>query len=282
MPADQHESGRLRAAERPFPARAAMTADAASSVVVLGSCGGWPEPGRACSGFVVEHNGFRVVLDLGYGTLSRLLTHLGNEAANGLDAVFVSHSHPDHSIDLHGLFRARSMGAGVDPPAVPLYAPESVVHQVESLEADGGEDVRTIFDWHPLPADDPYELGPFRMSSWALPHYVPNAGVRLEALGLIVAYTGDSGPDPALVDLARDADLFIAEASEARKSPGAKGANYLAADEAAGIAESAGAQRLLLSHLWPGSDRAEPARVARAIFSGEVLVADEGLVVQLR
>jgi len=252
-----------------------------SRVIVLGSCGAWPEPDRACSGFVVEHEGFRVVLDLGYGTLPRLLSQLGNEAANGLDAVVVSHHHPDHSIDLHGLFRARSMGAGAGAPAISFYAPESVVQQVESLEEeDDAADVRAVFAWHQLPAE-PYELGPFRLSSWALPHYVPNAGVRLEAPGLTIAYTGDSGPDPALVELARGADLFIAEASEATESPGAKGANYLAADEAARVAESAGAQRLLLTHLWPGSDRAEPARVARAIFTGEVLVADEGMVVEL-
>jgi hypothetical protein len=36
-----------------------------SRVVVLGGCGAWPEPGRACSGFLLEHDGFRVALDLG-------------------------------------------------------------------------------------------------------------------------------------------------------------------------------------------------------------------------
>jgi ribonuclease BN (tRNA processing enzyme) len=76
-------------------------------VVVLGGCGAWPEPGRACSGFLLEHDGFRVALDLGYGTLPRLLSLLGSATAVGLDAVIVTHDHPDHVIDLHGLFRAR-------------------------------------------------------------------------------------------------------------------------------------------------------------------------------
>ena len=76
-------------------------------LVVLGSCGGWPEPGRACSGFVLEYAGARIVLDLGYGTLPRLLALLGSSAADGVDAVIVTHAHPDHMVDLHGLLRAR-------------------------------------------------------------------------------------------------------------------------------------------------------------------------------
>ena len=76
-------------------------------LVVLGGCGAWPEPGRACSGFLLEHDGFRVALDLGYGTLPRLLSLLGSTTAVGLDAVVVTHDHPDHVVDLHGLLRAR-------------------------------------------------------------------------------------------------------------------------------------------------------------------------------
>ena len=78
-----------------------------SRLTVLGSCGAWPEPGRACSGFVLEHRGARVVLDLGYGTLPRLLALLGSSAADGIAAVIITHAHPDHMIDLHGLLRAQ-------------------------------------------------------------------------------------------------------------------------------------------------------------------------------
>ena len=61
-------------------------------LTVLGSCGAWPEAGRACAGFLLTHNGFRVVLDLGFGAASRLFRH-----CEGLpDAVVVTHEHPDH------------------------------------------------------------------------------------------------------------------------------------------------------------------------------------------
>jgi ribonuclease BN (tRNA processing enzyme) len=71
-----------------------------SRLTVLGSCGAWPEPGRACSGFVLEHRGARLVLDLGYGTLPRLLALLGSSAADGIDAVIITHAHPDHMIEI--------------------------------------------------------------------------------------------------------------------------------------------------------------------------------------
>ena len=88
-----------------------------SHLVVLGTCGAWPEPGRACSGFLLEHDGFRVVLDLGYATVPRLLAELGSTSARGLDAAVLTHRHADHAIDLHGLFRARFLGGAASPPS---------------------------------------------------------------------------------------------------------------------------------------------------------------------
>jgi ribonuclease BN (tRNA processing enzyme) len=76
-------------------------------VTVLGSCGAFPEPDRACSGFAVDWDGYRLALDLGYATLPRLLAHWPDGV---LDAVAITHEHPDHCIDLHGLFRMRFYG----------------------------------------------------------------------------------------------------------------------------------------------------------------------------
>ena len=167
-----------------------------SRLVVLGSCGAWPEAGRACSGFLVEHDGFRVVLDLGYGTLPPLLAQLGSTTAAGLDAVVVTHDHPDHVVDLHGLLRARLYDGG-RLPRISLSAPEAVLERIAWLEDAERAVAERVFEWRPLPAHA-YDLGPFRLESWALPHYVPNAGVRLSAPAFTVAYTGDTGPSPAL------------------------------------------------------------------------------------
>ncbi len=189
-----------------------------SRVTTLGGCGGWPEPARACSGFLVEHDGFRLALDLGYGTLPRLLDLLDSSFADGLDAVVITHEHADHMVDLHGLFRARWFGRR-DGPRIALYAPEPVLGKVVALEdPDTAEDLKVVFDWSHLPAA-PYHVGPFMLESVALPHHVPTAGVRLTAPGVTIAYTGDTGPDPALVDLGRNADIYIVDATHPAPPP---------------------------------------------------------------
>ena len=253
-------------------------------LVVLGSCGGWPEPGRACSGFVLEYAGARIVLDLGYGTLPRLLALLGSSAADGVDAVIVTHAHPDHMVDLHGLLRARWFGRRGAPP-IPLYAPEPVLVRLISLEDDGPDVVRRVFEWHPLPSAA-RAAGPLQLESWPLPHYLPNAGVRLSGPGLTLAYTGDTGADPALAELGRDADLYIVDATDRWQRLAGPAVSHgpslnLTAREAGEAAASAGAHRLLLSHFWPENDREASRTAAAAAFGGEILLAEEGLEVAL-
>lgn len=256
-------------------------------VRVLGGCGAFPEPGRACSGFLVEWDGFRLVLDLGYATLPRLLRHCADRpAADGsggggagagavVDAVVVTHEHPDHCVDLHGLFRVLYYGGATGK--VPLYCPPGVLTRLGALEPE--VDLTEVFDVHPLPGR--YRVGPFELTGVPLPHYVPNAGVRLEADGVVLAYTGDTGPDPALADLGRDADLYIVEATDRVGETEQACRNLLTSAEAGLWASRAGARRLMLTHFWPGNDRAAAVTAARAEFAGEVLTAEEDLLVPL-
>jgi len=208
--------------------------------------------------------------------------------------VIITHRHPDHMIDLHGLFRARWFGARGAPP-IPLYAPPDVLERVAFLEEGDLDAVRKVFDWHEIPAAST-PLGPFLLETKALPHFVPNAGVRLSCPDFTVAYTGDTGPDPALAELGRDADLYIVEATSrgqqlrGQKSPGERSVDppapteqrlLMTARDAGAAAESAGARRLMLTHFWPANDREQSRTEAAEEFCGEIFLADEGLVVPL-
>jgi ribonuclease BN (tRNA processing enzyme) len=255
-----------------------------SSLTVLGSCGAWPEPGRACAGFLLRHDGAQIVLDLGYGTLSPLLALLGSATADGIDAVVVSHAHPDHMLDLHGLMRARWYGRR-GGRRIPLLAPPQVAGRLVELEDGDDEAVRGAFEFRALPSG-PQQAGPFTVESAALPHYVPDAGVRLSAPGLTIAYTGDCGPDPAVAVLGREADLLIADATDREQqlrapqaAPGPR-LNMTAADAGAAAA-AARASRLMLTHFWPGNDRPASAAAAARHYDGEILQASEGLQVSL-
>src|SRR5215475_8800681 len=103
-------------------------------LTVIGGCGAWPDAGQACSGYLVEHDGFRLLLDPGYAVLPRLLELVD---ADQIDAVFVSHRHPDHCADLNPLLRARTLRD--TPPAAPLavYALPGAVDAVLALDRPG-------------------------------------------------------------------------------------------------------------------------------------------------
>ena len=244
-------------------------------ITVLGGCGAWPSAGLACSGFLVEHEGFRLVIDLGYAALPRLLEHT---APHGVDAVLISHGHPDHCADLNPLLRARALDDD-PPPALPVFAPPRALDAVLALDRPGMLDASYLL--HEFMPGAQFEIGPFEVATRSLPHWVPNAGIRLTAGGRRLAYTGDTGPCPDITDLARDADALIAEATYAEEVP-EHSAKYLSSAQQVGqYAAQAHVGRLLLTHLWPGSDPHDFVDAARRAYDGEIMVADSGLVIDL-
>ncbi len=244
-------------------------------ITVLGGCGAWPAAGEACSGYLLEHAGFRLLLDPGYATLPRLLEQVGAEQ---VDAVLISHGHPDHCADLNPLLRARALGED-PPPALPVHTLPGALDAVLALDRPGM--LKDAYRLHDFTAGTGFGIGPFRVDTWALPHFVPNAGLRLTAGGRSLAYTGDTGPTPDLVDLARDTDLFLAEATYPEHVP-AEDSRYLSSARQAGeYAARAGTGHLLLTHLWPGTDPATALDAARRNHRGRLDVARAGEVIDL-
>jgi ribonuclease BN (tRNA processing enzyme) len=244
-------------------------------LTVLGACGAWPEPGQACSGFLVEHDGFRLLVDAGYATMPRLLEHM---AASQLDAVYVSHGHPDHCADLNPLLRARAMGGHPAPP-LPVYALPGALDAVLALDRPGT--LAGSFTLCEITAGRRLGIGPFDVETRLLPHWVPNAGLRLAADGTVLAYTGDSGPDPAIITLARDADVLLAEATYPGSVPSDAQGLLSSVPDAARQAARAGAARLVLTHLWPGTSHDAARTAAEAAYSGPVSIAVPGLTLDL-
>jgi ribonuclease BN (tRNA processing enzyme) len=239
---------------------------------VLGGCGAWPAAGQACSGYLLEHDGFRLLIDPGYAVLPRLLRSM--DAAD-VDAVLVSHRHPDHCADLNPLLRARALRDDVAPaPALPVFALPGALDAVLALDRPGLLD--DAIDLHPFEAGDSFAIGTLAVDSRPLPHSVPNAGVRLTGGGRSLVYTGDAAPDPALVELARDAEVLLAEASFVDEMP-ADRPTLSSARDAGRQAAEAGVGTLVLTHLLPGTDRRRSAAAARAEFGGPIKVARPGL-----
>lgn len=245
-------------------------------LTVLGGCGAWPTATQACSGYLLTCEGFRLLIDPGYATLPALLAHADAEQ---IDAVLVSHGHPDHCADLNPLLRARALG-GASPPPLPLYAPHGALSAVLALDRHGMlADAWTLHEFTPGAR---FEAGPFTVATVLLPHFVPNAGIRVtDPRGTVLAYTGDTGPSPQVPLLAREAHVFLSEATHPETVPPEDAEHLLSARLAGRYAQQAGAARLLLTHLWPGTPHEEALRAARAAYTGPLAVATPGPAVDV-
>jgi ribonuclease BN (tRNA processing enzyme) len=243
-------------------------------LTVLGGAGAWPPAGGACSGYLVEEAGYRLLIDPGYAVLPRLLEFI---TADGVDAVLVSHGHPDHVADLNPLLRARAL-RDIPAASLPTYALPGALGAVLALDRPGMLD--DALDLREFRAGEAFQIGPFAVSSRLLPHFMPNAGLRLTASGRSITYTGDAGPSNDLVELAQGSDLLLAEATYAERVPDDSAAYLNSALEVGRQAARAAVDRLVLTHLQPGTDPVAAREAARRSFDREIEVAAPGVVVE--
>jgi ribonuclease BN (tRNA processing enzyme) len=241
-------------------------------LTIIGGCGAYPAQGQPCSGYLVEHDGFGLLLDPGYG----VATALSRTDAPRFDAVLVSHGHPDHCADLNPLLRARLMA---EPPVAPLpvHALPGALDAVLAL--DRPEWLEGAIQLRELDAGEELRIGPFGVATALLPHPRPNAGIRIAGGGATLVYTGDCGPSAELVALAAGADVLLAEASYAGEVPHELVGSLSSALEVGRQASDAGVRRLVLTHLMPGTEASHAVQAAARHFTGPIDVARPGLSV---
>jgi ribonuclease BN (tRNA processing enzyme) len=240
-------------------------------LTVVGCDGSWPGPGGTGSSYLVTSDGFHMVLDLGGGALGRLQEHIGIAE---IDAVCISHAHPDHYTDLFPLSIARYVRAR-GAPAIQLLAPLGFFERVShALRPETEEAWSSAFAMRTLSAGDEQAVGPFSIKAFDMAHVAASLGFRVSTDDTVLAYTGDTGPSDAVADLAAGADIFLAEATLV---DGGEQDFHLTARQAAHYASVAGVGCLVLTHVQPGVDPAASLAQAREVFRGTILVARPGL-----
>jgi ribonuclease BN (tRNA processing enzyme) len=240
-------------------------------VTVLGSSASYSGPRRACAGHFVEAAGARVLFDCGNGVISNLAQI---EEPDALDAVFITHNHPDHYADLYVLHAALRYAPSGPRPPMPLYLPEGLWERIPCLLSDrGAADIAEAFVPMVMSAGEPIVIGELTVTPIPVEHTEPTFALLAVADGAKLAYTADTSPCGGVLQVAEGVDLLLAEATLPERYAGA--APHLTASQAGQLACDAGARALALVHVWPTNDRVEMARLASDTFGATVVVAEE-------
>lgn len=251
-------------------------------IVILGSGTGIPRADRAPCSVLVRAAGRNVVLDLGPGVLRRLAEE--GVDFRDLDAILLSHFHPDHTLDLWAFFFAAHWPGYTRPEPVRLLTPPGFDNLAGLLEQAYGHWVgppegRVMVHQAPQGSALSLELFPgLKLSHAPAAHKPESMAWRLEAEGRSVVYTGDTGPSAEVVHLARGADVLIADCAMPDTSPLP---GHLTPGLAGQAAAQAGVKTLVLTHLYPETDGHDLAAAAAAEFSGRIIVAADGLTIHI-
>lgn len=244
-------------------------------LTVVGCSGSFPSAESACSSYLVEADGFRLLLDMGNGALGELQRHIG---LYDLDAVFLSHLHADHCIDMCGYFVARYYRQEGRCGPLPVYGPEGTEQRLTTAYADtpSPTSMSEVFDFHTLKSGS-FDIGPFSIRTERVAHPVEAYAIRLEHAGKTLTYSGDTGVCEPLHELAVGADLFLCEASFTYGKEDIPDL-HLNGREAGAHARRANVGRLVLTHIPPWTDGSQNLADARAVYDGPTELAAPGAV----
>ena len=262
-------------------------------LTVLGKSPSWQDAGGACSGYLVEEEDTRVLVDCGNGVFGKLRQHVDYV---DVDAVVISHLHADHFLDLVPYSYALTYAPrqqpvpvppwpGTEDPAKPeLHVPPGATDVFRRVVGSwGNEDlIENAFDLREYEASSRLEIGDLVVTFRAVPHFMETYAMCLSSKkgkGRMV-YGADTSPTDSLKDFAKDAHLLVIEATLPRpERTGVRG--HLTPSEAGEHAEDAKVDRVLLTHISDELDATWARDEARRTFSGRVDMASEGVVVEI-
>ncbi|MEO7754772.1 MAG: MBL fold metallo-hydrolase [Terracoccus sp.] len=253
-------------------------------VTIVGCSGSFAGPDSPASSYLVraEHEGrtWSLVLDLGNGALGALQRHVDPLA---VDAYLLSHLHVDHFIDLCGLYvMMRYVPGGVSRPPMPTWGPEGTgAHLARAYGNTGVEDVGGVFDFGVIRDREPLVVGPFTVTPFRVNHPVEAFGLRVEAGGRVLAYTGDTDSCPALTPLMAGADLVLADSAFVDGRDAARDIHLTGSRAACAAVGAGGVRRLMLTHLPAWNDPEVCRSQAAAVWPGDVEVAEPGATYSL-
>jgi ribonuclease BN (tRNA processing enzyme) len=252
-------------------------------LTIVGKSPSWPDAGGACSGYLIEHDGFRLLLECGPGVFAKvreLIDYLT------LDAVLVTHMHGDHFLDLipysYALTYSPRQHDG-SPVRPQLHVPPGGVATICAIAAAcaGNDLVESAFAVREYDRAGVLRVGPLTVRFAEVPHFVPTHAVDITAGdGSRLTFSADCGPNEALVALAENTALLLVEATLADTEPDQSG-GHMTCRQAAEHAQRARAGRVVLTHFSDEYDAGAVLAGAASSFAGPIDLARPGDVYTL-
>ncbi len=242
-------------------------------VTILGSGTCVPRLDRGASSVLVRVGDESLVFDTGPGTIRRLLE--AGCAPERVSAFFYTHHHPDHTADLAPILFSAKYGRS---PRAPFLAAggqgfrgfyERLLvaygHWIELTE--GVMEIRELS----VEGPDRVEGSGWRVESLPVAHGPESVAYRVtDEGGRTLAISGDTDMCEGIVSIARNADVFLCEAS---LPDGLKIEGHLTPSLAGKIASEAGVKHLVLTHIYPEADAVDLVGQCRKTWSGPLTVA---------
>jgi ribonuclease BN (tRNA processing enzyme) len=243
-------------------------------LTVVGCSGSCPGRDSAASCYLVEQDGFRLLLEMGNGALGPLQRHLDPAS---VDAVLLSHLHADHCLDMCAYVVYRRYHPVGPLPRIPVLGPAGTHERLATAyEPASRAGLRDVFEFAAVTPGE-RQLGPFRLRFDRVNHPIETYAVRVEAGGRVLVYSADTGSSDALIRLATGADALLCEASFA-DAPDLPANLHLTGREAGEHAAKAEVGRLLVTHLPPWTDRDRVLLEAADAFGGDTELVAAGSV----
>jgi ribonuclease BN (tRNA processing enzyme) len=262
-------------------------------ITVLGKSPSWQDVDGACSGYLVDDGETSVLLDCGNGVFSKLRRFRDYV---DVDAVAISHLHADHFLDLVPYSYALTYAPrqqpvpvdrwpGTDSPARPrLIAPRGARKTFRQVVGAWGKEdlIENAFALEEYEPGASVDVGPIRLRFQEVPHFTETFAINVTSSNGSGRFTfgADCSPTDELVQIARDTDLLLVEATLPRpERTGLRG--HLTPAEAGEHARKAGAKRVVITHISDELDADWACEQASETFGAPVEVAREGAVYEV-
>lgn len=254
-------------------------------LTVLGCWAPYPSAGGACSGYLVQSGDKNILVECGNGVIGNLLKYIDFRQ---LDAVLISHLHPDHYLDLyclrHAVEGARRLAPGLPPLTV--YMPEEPSEPFAKLNSFNEAFTVVAIEKLSVSVQEGIEIrqatiGENTIRFVKTDHPLPTYSITIDGEGKLF-YSADTKWTSSLPVIAKGADVALCESSIIEEDREYASVGHLTCYQAGELGRLAGVGKLIATHFWPEYDLETIKSEVESGFHGPVILAREGLQVTVK